>query len=254
VQLDSYTGRSWSRERFEREVPWADSLRGGWVVDAGCGAGRFAEVAASFGAEVIAVDLSSAVDAVARNLAAQDNVHPIQADLAALPLRPGVLSGAYSIGVLQHTPDPVAMCRRLLEQLPAGAWLSVTIYGRGPWTKLYPKYWVRPITRRLDPATLLWVIEKSMPVLFPLTSALFRIPLVGRLFRLAIPVANYVDLDYPSRKARYDEAVLDTFDMLSPAHDHPVTLDEVLGGVSGLTAGIRVVSRAPIVVTLQRAA
>jgi hypothetical protein len=47
------------------------------------------------------------------------------------------------------------------------------------------------------------------------------IPLVGRKLKYLLPVANY-DGVYGLSEAQLREwAVLDTFDMLSPEHDHP---------------------------------
>ncbi|MBA2432681.1 MAG: methyltransferase domain-containing protein [Chthoniobacterales bacterium] len=69
VQLDSRNGTRFSRERFYSITEWNPAeLKDRLVLDIGCGAGRFAEVALSDGAEVIAVDLSSAVDAAYHNL------------------------------------------------------------------------------------------------------------------------------------------------------------------------------------------
>src|ERR1700733_12163578 len=63
VQLDSSTAASRSRQRFDAETGWTQAdLEGKWVLDAGCGAGRFAEVAAERGARLVALDLSSAVE------------------------------------------------------------------------------------------------------------------------------------------------------------------------------------------------
>jgi hypothetical protein len=41
-----------------------------------------------------------------------------------------------------------------------------------------------------------------------------------------IPIANYVDDKQLTRDQRYAWAVLDTFDMLSPHYDQPMTEDE----------------------------
>ena len=40
---------------------------------------------------------------------------------------------------------------------------------------------VRPLTRRLPPRGLLRAIEITMPVLFPVTSVLFSLPLLGKV-------------------------------------------------------------------------
>src|SRR2546421_7235621 len=86
LQLDSCNGTSFSRQRFYSITEWNPALLSGrLVLDVGCGAGRFAEVALQDGAEVIAVDLSSAVDACRKNLAANQRLHCVQASIYALP-------------------------------------------------------------------------------------------------------------------------------------------------------------------------
>lgn len=250
VQLDSANGGSYSRDRFDDELRWGPAdLKEKWVVDAGCGAGRFAEIAAEYGAEVLAVDLSDAVDATAQSLSMWPNVHAIQADITRLPLRREHISFLYSIGVIQHTPDPLYTARRLVEFLPSEARFGFTIYGRKPWTLLYGKYLVRPLTRRMDQEQLLRVIRKSMPVLFPVTSFLFTLPGgLGKVAQFMIPVANYPwQKDLP-REVRYEQTILDTFDMLTPRYDHPVTPDEIERAIADLSTDIEFYSRIPVTV------
>lgn len=227
-QIDSVNGTGLSADRFYRETGWtAEWMRGKWILDAGCGAGRFLDVASKNECEVVGIDISNATDAARSTLADRKNVHLVQASIYELPFRSGVFDGCYCIGVIQHTPQP----RRALAALPrvikTGGRIAVTIYERKPWTLFYPKYLLRPITKRLEKRNLLRIIENSMPLLFPLTSVLFRLPLLSRLFVFAIPVANYVNEPQLSPKQRYDWAILDTFDMLSPEYDQPQTEREV---------------------------
>jgi hypothetical protein len=66
-------------------------------------------------------------------------------------------------------------------------------------------------------------------VLLPFSRALARLPLIGPKLRYALPVANYEGV-YPLSEHQLREwAVLDTFDMFSPAHDHPQSLRTVRG-------------------------
>jgi SAM-dependent methyltransferase len=254
VQLDSANGGSYSRDRFDNELQWTRAdLDGQWTVDAGCGSGRFAEIAASYGAEVVAVDLSSAVDAAADNLSSLSNVHVVQADITRLPLQRHRIRFLYSIGVLQHTPHPVATARKLVEFLVGGSRFGFTIYGRRPWTFLYSKYLVRPLTRRVPPPSLLAGIEKAMPVLFPVTSFLYSVPFVGRATQFVLPVANYPwQRDLP-RNVRYDQAVLDTFDMLSPRYDRPVRAEEIWAALDDLCDEMTFLSTVPVVIHGRRA-
>lgn len=101
------------------------------VLDAGCGMGRFAAVSATFGArDVLAIDLSAAVEAAADNVRDLPNVHVIQADLYRLPLRRGVVDFAYCIGVLHHLPEPERGFAALAEQLASDGALFAWVYGR----------------------------------------------------------------------------------------------------------------------------
>jgi 2-polyprenyl-3-methyl-5-hydroxy-6-metoxy-1,4-benzoquinol methylase len=228
VQLDSANGASYSRRRFDAEVGWAeDELRGKWLLDAGCGAGRFAEVSAARGANLVALDLSSAVDAAAKTLARFPNADVVQGSILDPPFRRGAFDFCYCIGVIQHTPDPPRAIRTLAGAVRPGGKFAFTMYGRRWYTKLYAKYLVRPLTKRMRPATLLAAIETTMPFFFPLTDALFRAPLIGKLAGFTIPIANDPSMTELTREQRYRLAILDTFDMLAPQHDHPMTWQEM---------------------------
>ena len=230
VQMDSANGANYSRRRFESESTWTnEELRGQWVLDAGCGCGRFAEIAAAKGANIIALDYSSAVDAARRNMKDRlPNTQYIQGDILDLPFAPNTLPFIYSIGVLQHTPDPKQCILELLKRVALGGRFCLTIYPRKWTTLFFSKYLIRPVTKRMPKQLLLKLIELSMPVLFPLTEVLFRLPFgLGKIFQFMIPVANYVDKDQFTRQQRYDEAVLDTFDMLSPTYDRPMRQSEL---------------------------
>src|SRR5205085_12165178 len=81
-------------------------FRGKIGLDAGCGFGRSLYYAASYGAEVIGLDLSEAVEAARANTRDLPGAHVVQADIFHPPIRPGTLDFVYSIGVLQHLTDP----------------------------------------------------------------------------------------------------------------------------------------------------
>lgn len=243
-QLDSTNGTKLSAARFYAETGWTKEwLKSKWVLDAGCGAGRFLDVASNSEAEVVGLDISSAVDAARSNLAGRKNVHLVQASIYELPFRSGVFDGCYSIGVVQHTPDPQLAMRTLPRVLTRGGRIAITAYERKPWTKLYAKYWLRTLTKRLDKQKLLAGIKGVMPLMFPLTNMLFRLPLAGRFFMFAIPVANYVHERTLTPQQRYDWAILDTFDMLSPQYDQPCTQQEIEDALSA--AGVAELTRLP---------
>ena len=71
-----------------------------------------------------------------------------------------------------------------------------------------------------------------------MTKFLFSSPgILSRAFRFLIPVANYVEYSYSNSQIARDEAILDTFDMLSPSYDKPIKKSEVHSWIadSGIT-------------------
>lgn len=244
TQIDSFNGTGDSARRFYSETGWTkEGLKGKWVLDAGCGAGRFMDVVSQNECEAVGIDLSSAIDASRKNLEGRKNVHLIQASIYDLPFKQGAFDACYCIGVIQHTPDPVKTMSCLPKFVKRGGDIAVTIYERKPWTLLYSKYWYRPVTRKMKKETLLKAVKFVMPAAFGVTNILFRIPVLKKVFKFVIPVANYVENESLSREQRYDWAVLDTFDMLSPAFDQPQTLAEATEALS--EAGMTEIDRRP---------
>lgn len=226
-QIDSVNGTKLSSNRVFNETGWDPSwMKGKWILDAGCGAGRFMDVVARTGANIVGLDISNAIDAAAKTVSGHPNAHFVQASIFELPFKPGVFDGVYCIGVIQHTPDPARAIKSLPAPLKPEGKLAVTIYERRKFTMLYSKYLLRPITKRLPQSLLLGLVRLTMPLLFPITEILFRIPILGRLFKFMIPVANYVDEPALNIGQRYKWAIMDTFDMLSPAFDSPQTQSE----------------------------
>jgi len=227
TQLDSHSGVPVSRERFLAFSGWDPAaLQGALVLDVGCGAGRFAEVALDCGARVVAVDYSSAVDACWKNLRHRPGLEVVQGDIYALPFAPGRFDFVYCFGVLQHTPDVRGAFRALPRQLRPGGSLAADVYPALWRNAIWPKYWLRPLTKRLPAGTLFRALETLVPMLLPLSTALGRIPVIGRQLRYAVPVMNYTGV-FPLGPRQIQEwALLDTFDMLAPTHDHPQRIAE----------------------------
>lgn len=239
-QLDSSNGAGLSAKRLWSETGWSPrELIGKRVLDVGCGAGRFLEVVSEADCEVVGVDVSNAIDASATTVHGRKNVHLVQADVYKLPFRSGTFDACYFIGVAQHTPAPLKALAGLPRMLRPGGQIAISAYARNRWTSLNGKYLLRPLTRRMNKRLLLSSINGLMPVLFPLTEVLFRLPLVGKAFGFVIPVANYVHMRDLSWRQRYRIALLDTFDRLAPKYDGPLTEDEVRttlteAGIEGL--------------------
>jgi len=222
TQLDSHSGLPISRDRFLAQTGWtADELRGALVLDAGCGSGRFAEVALDCGATVVAADYSAAIDACWENLRHWPRFHALQADIRHLPLRDGRFDYVYSFGVLQHTPDPRSCFAALPRCLKPGGSIVVDIYRRSWKCLVMPKYWIRPFAKRLPTQLLFRLVSASVPILLPMSRMISRLPKVGARLRYLIPVSSYEGVLPLTDEQLTEWAVLDTFDMLSPAYDKP---------------------------------
>ncbi len=74
----------------------------------GCVSGRFIDVVRKKGGVGIGVDFSSAVEAAAHNFKKDDDVCICQTDALNLPIQKNCVDGAFSIGVLHHSPQPGA--------------------------------------------------------------------------------------------------------------------------------------------------
>jgi SAM-dependent methyltransferase len=215
TQLDSARGAEASRQTFAEKTGWSlDELRGKRVLDAGCGMGRFAEVCADAGAEVHAVDLSTAVEAAARNLGHRANVHFYQADVMNLPFPEGSFDAIYSIGVLHHTPDTRAAFLRLPPLLKPGGAIAIWVYStRLRW--FIGSEILRLLTPRLPKRWLLQASRIAIPLYY-----IHRIPKLGMATAMVLPTS--VD---PDPEWRW----LDTFDWYSPRYQWKHTYREVEG-------------------------
>jgi SAM-dependent methyltransferase len=229
TQIDAFWGINASRDRFARETRWPADLRGQLVLEAGCGAGRFTAHAAQSGATVVSFDYSTAVEAASRTNAHLDNVTFLQADIHHVPLPPESVDKIFCFGVLQHCPVPEAAFKALVALLKPGGDIVVDVY-RLSWKSFFQgKYYLRPITRRIAPQRLFPAVERYVRAAFPALGLAHRI--VGsRAARAMGQVAGICDYRgyFPiSHDQHFELCLLDTFDMLSPAHDHPKTLGTV---------------------------
>jgi 2-polyprenyl-3-methyl-5-hydroxy-6-metoxy-1,4-benzoquinol methylase len=220
VQIDRFAGHTLSRDRFLADSKWQpDWLRDKLILDAGCGAGRFVDVAAQLGARVIAVDLSEAVDSCRSNMEIHGaRVQVVQASLYALPLKKDAFDGLYCMGVIQHTPAPEKTVCLLPDHLKPGGRLAYNWYEVTWFTKLQPiKYALRWITPHLPVKVLHWMSLLLTILLFPVTWLLRFIPKV-RILNIAMPICA-CHYDGLTLKQQFVWTLLDTFDWYSPRYE-----------------------------------
>lgn len=118
------------RENFSNYIwPIRPSFfKGKLGLDAGCGFGRHIYNAATYGAEMVGIDVSEAINSSYENTKHLKNVHLIQADIYNLPIRKNSFDFVYSIGVLHHLPDPEKAFRSLLPLLKPKGMIFVWVY------------------------------------------------------------------------------------------------------------------------------
>ncbi len=216
-------GRQWTRYRVEEAeedrrtfgaktgLELAD-LAGKWLLDAGCGSGRYSRVAAGAGAMVVGVDMSRAVDQAARLCHDLDHVHFIQADLLELPLADAWADAAFSIGVLHHASDPERAFLQVARTVKPGGLLAVWVYRRNTWLQEAINAWLRGLTTRMQ--------ARQLEQLAELAACLGAVPVVNRLLNKLVNFSNH---------PRWINRVCDTFDWYSPRYQFHHTESEVAG-------------------------
>lgn len=224
TQLDSYTGVPISRDRLLEATGWQGPQTGRLVLEAGSGAGRFTEVLLQSGAEVVSIDYSSAVDANARNNGASDRLLLVQADMRHIPCEPGSFDTVICLGVLQHTPDPAESFASLARFVKPGGELVIDSYRNSALDMIHWRFLARPFTRGMEPERLYRLVERMAPKLVPVSAGLKKV--VGGVATRVVPIAEFSEYGL-SRQVNLEWAILDTFDMLSPAYDFPQTMDSV---------------------------
>lgn len=232
LQLDSANGSTNSRDRFYSITEWQpQQLAGARVLDVGCGAGRFAEIALAAGAEVTAIDLSGAVDACKNNLSDAPHLDVVQASIYDLPFRPESFDFVYSIGVIQHTPDPERSVKQICKLVKPGGQIGLWIYDRN-WKSylgtLGFKYLLRPWTKRMSRDQVEAFSNYLEKLCWPVNRRARRWGLPGKVIMRMLPVSCFHLQSVPLSDEDFREWVrLDTFDMYSPAHDHPQKVAKV---------------------------
>jgi len=244
TQIDKFNGLTESENRFRAETGWQPAeIKGELILDAGCGAGRFSAIAAEWGARVVAVDMSSAVDACASNMRELGHeVQIVQASLYSLPFRPETFDRVFSLGVVQHTPDPALTIRTLPMFLKPGGTLALWIYEKR-WTRfLMTRNLLRYITRNLSRKANYGFSVAAVSCLFPLTAALSLIPGLRKAVPL-IPISSRHYWGKMTLKQQWEWTLLDTFDSYSAAHEHCQNESDVINELR--TAGMDRVVRSP---------
>jgi SAM-dependent methyltransferase len=226
LQVDSVSGKNESRKRFFAETGWKpEDIKGKLLLDAGCGAGRFADVAMEYGAKVVAVDMSESVWACRKTLERfpQEDYLVVRANLFDLPFKQRIFDGIYSLGVLQHTPDPLLAIRCLTPFLTPGARLATWIYERRALSihALQPRTWIRRAVARWSTESKLRLSRWLTVMGFPVGWTLSWFGRSGSRVSQFLPYAARHHLGRGDLRRQWNYSVMDTFDWYGPVYDQP---------------------------------
>jgi SAM-dependent methyltransferase len=210
---------------FNRTGLTTMEIAGTLVLDAGCGMGRYLRVAGEAGARVVGLDLSEATRA-ARDLTSDlAEILILRGDLLRPPLADGTFDHIYSIGVLDHTPDPRRAFLALARLLKPGGRIAIWVYQqeRPLLERIIGVH--RAISRRL-PLGVLLALSRLMAPVGGIKRTLLRSrnKLVSRI-GVALNVATIGVSMHPDPEVR----VCDTLDWYAPKYMSRHTLDEVSG-------------------------
>lgn len=226
TQIDRFQQNSkQSRERFFAVTGWdKQDLTGKNVLEVGSGAGRFSQVVLhDTKANLYSVDYSNAVAANFGNNGPHPRLNLFQASIYELPFSPAQFDKVFCFGVLQHTPDFKKSIGSLVDMVKPGGELIIDFYPiRGWYTKIHSKYLLRSFTRKMNHDQLLSRIESNIDRLIAAYEFFNKIG-VGRVVNRFLPICD-IDRTIPHQldhATRREWAILDTFDMFSPAYDDP---------------------------------
>ena len=228
LQVDKFMHNDLSHDRFYKTTGWPKRLEGERILEAGCGSGRFTQLALETGAEVFSFDLSSAVDAAWRNNSGSGKVTVFQASIYEIPLRKEAFDKIFCMGVLQHCPDVGAAFRSLLPFLRPGGEIVIDVYEK---PNGFPplKYLARLFLRPLGTEGIYRLLSWTIPAAFEVKKAISRIPAVGPMLGGLIPIGP---ISHAPRLIYTDEElkqvkILSALDMLSPVYDQPQRIEDV---------------------------
>jgi len=172
------------RERFFNNTLFEPGeLSNKLMLDAGCGNGRYMIQCLQNGAEVVGVDLSSAIDVARENLGDHPNAHFVQGDLLSLPFRPQSFDLVFSIGVLMHTGAPQQAFGSITSMAKKGGGVGISVYQKQNPLHEFNDKWIRAFTTRFPRHFL----KDTCNVMAKLARSAWKIRtlgLINALFRL----------------------------------------------------------------------
>jgi SAM-dependent methyltransferase len=183
--------------------PWGELPPSPRGIDVGCGSGRWARFVAETAGSLWCIDPSErAIKVAARNLEDRPNCLFVVTAAGELPFREECMDFGYSLGVLHHTPDPLASLKDAVTKLKPGSPFLVYLYyafdNRPHW---YRMLWrATDLSRRLIsrlPRRSRFLVSQAVAALvyFPLARLAALVEGAG-LSSAGLPLAAYRDKSF----------------------------------------------------------
>lgn len=154
-------------------------LKGKTVLDIGCGTGIHSRILESYGARVISVDISMAVDVVYQKSKGK-NIAVVQADIADLPLKTKKFDYVFSIGSLHHMDDPKKGILSVKSALKKDGIFFLKVYSKeGNW---FTMKIIEGIVKKVTLALPFWLLNFLCFVLvFPFSFIIWLFVFLGKI-------------------------------------------------------------------------
>ena len=226
THFDHEHSRTWHdtleerRALFLREVDLpAEAMRDKLVLDAGCGNGSLSWGISEYDCDVLAADVSDAVDVAHKCYAMRpgSRVHYVQADLSAPPFRPATYDVVFSSGVLHHNPDTLAALKAIAPAIKPGGRIYIWLYHKEPGLKFALQLKLRSIISPL-PAP----IKHGFVYVWSIQS------MIRQHLRTLLRLNDERD------RLTWKERIVDLMDIYTPRYRHMHTQDEVTGWYNDL--------------------
>ena len=110
------------------DIVHPDVYTGKYVLDVGCGTGRWSKYLSKKVRALEAIDPSQAVLSAASLLQNEENVRICQTSADNMPFPDNLFDLVFSIGVLHHIPDTKTVMRKCVEKVKPGGYFLVYLY------------------------------------------------------------------------------------------------------------------------------
>lgn len=195
-------------------------------LDAGCGSGSDMLNISQYGARIVGIDLSDALNITKKNVASRKSIYVAQADIYNLPFRDDFFDFVYSLGVLHHLPEPEKGFRALSSKVKRGGFAIVY---------LYEDFSCRSKPERvlLKAVNSLRVITKRMPKKMLYLLSLVATPLVILTCSIPAFILKKIKLDKFSERIpyrhslRFDIIASDIYDRFAPPIENRYSRREI---------------------------